>query len=43
MVNDPTFMSEADEMQKVRLSFMGALLFVQAPTQNPRAISFSIG
>lgn len=27
MINDPTLVSEAHEMQKVSLSFMGALLF----------------
>lgn len=43
MLNDPTLVSEAHEIQKVSLSFMGALLFAQAPTQNPRAISFPIG
>ena len=40
---DPTFMSEADELQKARLSFLSTLLFAQAPTQNPTAISSPIG
>lgn len=43
MVNDLTLVLEADEMQKVRLSFMGAFLFAQVSTQSSGAISFPIG